>query len=243
MDGSMNDLRKKVKELEDELLEDCIALGNLKWKVADLEKKGKSGRKGKRTYRKQGTRPGHHYQTRYAATFKNDDDAVELRKKEQEDMKRRMKALEEKVERKETELEEFLEDLGNVEALTQEISELSEGFDKFRTNQVKINLASFGDVSGIRNRVSAIEPRLQNHDKEILALNLRYNALFAIASNLLGQQIAAGRPVNLTNLPIIPLPNPNYVSNFSPAVRSSAIHSPISLPMGPTPNQPKPVAA
>lgn len=45
VDGRMKELQTNIQEVEDELLEDCIVIGDMKWRVAALEEARKMGKK------------------------------------------------------------------------------------------------------------------------------------------------------------------------------------------------------
>ena len=111
-----------------------------------------------------------------------------------------------------------------MEALTHQIEVLRGSFEGFHANQVWINLEAHQSIIQLHAQVKGFDLKFGEVTQQIAALNARYQTLYMIATNLVGQQFAAAR-LNSAVPSLFP-PNPHFRPTFLPPTNAAPAQSP-----------------
>ena len=225
------DTRIRLENVENQLTKDRCEMADLKWKMAAWEedrqdtpvewREAKGGKRGK-------GRTRHLYGTHYAQR-----DETALTTKEGDDIARRVRKAEERLDRQRRETQELREELAKFQVLASKISELSKAFQRFRTNQERTNVVVTQEITALRTR---LDSDVSQHGSELADLRACYSTLHALATGLFtnAQQTAMSRCA--VNPQVQPLQYPAIVANI-PAAGAPYYRSTPPIPTNPNVRQ------
>jgi hypothetical protein len=187
-------IQERLTRLSEQVFEDGIIVGDLKWRMAEIQElEDRAKATGKRGYKKGKAKvPSHRYPTRFSS--EQADEVLELSKKEFGDVESKIKTLEERVEEAKTERSKLKEDLVRAEALASRIDTMSASLDSFRLAQIKINLSSMQQLNGFKARLEEVEPRLDAQQRDVNILVNRYNMIQEVVNGFILQQNVRRNP-------------------------------------------------
>ena len=199
VDASTDDLKIKLKNLEDQVFSDGCMLTELRWRsneIRKMENKERSNRK--KTYRRENQRPTHRYYTRSNATPPKER-FIEW-KKETTRLNDEIEKLEKKIEAGRAEKEAIEEKLDKVMALAPDLANLTKKLEDRCESQEQVSHFLMHEVAHLTYDVNPqIEGRLKDHTREINALITRYEYLYQIAMGMMYAWNTAATNQNYAN--------------------------------------------